>query len=335
MSPWSFERRPVGDNDILIEIKFSGICHSDIHQLRGEWGPQKYPQVPGHEIAGVVAAAGKNVARFRVGDHAGVGCMVDSCGTCESCKHGEEQHCDNDATFFTYGYSDKTSPTGITQGGYANNIVVKERFAIQLPKTIRLHDAAPLLCAGITTYSPLVKASIKKGDKVGVAGIGGLGHLAIKLAVAKGAEVYAFTTSASKVNDIRRFGAKQVVVVDSVEKLKPYNKALDYMISTIPVNYDIAAYASLVKPYGNYTQVGMPVKGEVTINNFAFNRNRVRYSTSLIGGIPQTQEVIDYCVKNKIYPEVQVIKASEANDTWEKVINKEARYRYVIAAATI
>ncbi len=335
LSPWSFERRPVGDDDILIEIKFCGICHSDIHQLRGDWGPQKYSQVPGHEIAGVVVATGKNVTRFKVGDHAGVGCMVDSCGTCESCKHGEEQHCDNDATLFTYGYPDKTSPTGITQGGYANNLVVRERFAIQLPRTIELQNAAPLLCAGITTYSPLVKASIKKSDKVGVAGIGGLGHLAIKLAVAKGAEVYAFTTSESKVNDIRRFGAKEVVVVDSVEKLKPYNKSLDYMVSTIPVNYDVGAYASLVKPYGNYIQVGMPTKGEVTINNFAFNRNRVRYSTSLIGGIPQTQEVIDYCAKNKIYPEVQVIKASEVNETWEKVINKEARYRYVIETATI
>ena len=335
LSPWSFERRPVGDDDILIEIKFCGICHSDIHQLRGDWGPQKYPQVPGHEIAGVVVATGKNVTRFKVGDHAGVGCMVDSCGTCESCRHGEEQHCDNDATLFTYGYPDKTSPTGITQGGYANNIVVRERFAIQLPKTIGLQNAAPLLCAGITTYSPLVKASIKKSDKVGVAGIGGLGHFAIKLAVAKGAEVYAFTTSESKVNDIRRFGAKEVVIVDSVEKLKPYNKSLDYMISTIPVNYDLAAYASLVKPYGNYTQVGMPAKGEVTINNFVMNRNRVRYSTSLIGGIPQTQEVIEYCAENKIYPEVQLITASEANDTWGKVMNKEARYRYVIDAATI
>src|SRR6059036_1693765 len=323
LNPWSFERRPVGDEDILIEIKFCGICHSDIHQLRGEWGSQKYPQVPGHEIAGVVAAVGNNVTRFKVGDHAGVGCMVDSCGTCESCKHGEEQHCDNDATLFTYGYPEKTSPTGITQGGYANNIVVKERFAVRLPKTIRLEDAAPLLCAGITTYSPLIKASTKRGDKVGVAGIGGLGHLAIKLAAGKGAEVYAFTTSASKVNDIRRFGAKEVVIVDSVEKLKPYNKSLDYMISTIPVNYDVAAYASLVKPYGNYTQVGMPAKGEVTINNFAFNRNRVRYSTSLIGGIPQTQEVINHSAENKIYPEIQLIKASEVNDTWEKVINKE------------
>ena len=192
-----------------------------------------------------------------------------------------------------------------------------------------------MLCAGITTYSPLVKASIKKSDKVGVAGIGGLGHLAIKLAIAKGADVYAFTTSESKVNDIRRFGAKEVVVVDSVEKLKAYNKSLDYMVSTIPVNYDVGAYASLVKPYGNYTQVGMPAKGEVTINNFAFNRNRVRYSTSLIGGIPQTQQVIEYCAENKIYPEIQLIKASEINETWEKVINKEARYRYVIDAATI
>jgi len=262
LNPWSFERRPVGEEDILIEIKFCGICHSDIHQLRGEWGPQKYPQVPGHEIAGVVAVVGKNVTKFKIGDHAGVGCMVDSCGTCESCKHGEEQHCDTGGTLFTYGYPDKTSPTGITQGGYANSIVVKERFAIPLPKTIRLQDAAPLLCAGITTYSPLVTASIKKGDKVGVAGIGGLGHLAIKLAVAKGAEVYAFTTSASKVNDIRRFGAKEVVVVDSLETLKPHNKSLDYMISTIPVNYDVAAYASLVKPYGNYTQVGMPAKAK-------------------------------------------------------------------------
>lgn len=335
LSPWSFERRPVGDDDILIDTKFCGICHSDIHQLRGDWGPQKYPQVPGHEIAGVVAAVGRNVTKFKVGDRAGVGCMVDSCGNCESCKHGEEQHCDNNATLFTYGYPDKTSPTGITQGGYSNNIVVKERFAIRLPDSIRLQDAAPLLCAGITTYSPLMNSSIKQGEKVGVAGIGGLGHLAVKLAVSKGASVYAFTTSAGKVNDIRNFGAKEVILVDSVENLKRYKKSLDYMISTIPVNYDVAAYASLVKPYGNYVQVGMPVKGEVTIKNFEMNRNRVRYSTSMIGGIPQTQEVVDYCAANKILPDVQVIKASEANETWNKVINKEARYRYVIDLASL
>ena len=335
LSSWSFERRAVGDNDVLIEIKFCGICHSDIHQLRGDWGEQKYPQVPGHEIAGVVITVGKNVTKFKVGDHAGVGCMVDSCGTCESCKHGEEQHCDNDATLFTYGYPEKSSPTGITQGGYANNIVVKEHFAIKIPKSIRLQDAAPLLCAGITTYSPLMQASIKKGDKVGVAGIGGLGHMAIKLARAKGAEVYAFTTSPNKVKDILSFGAKEVIVVETIDKLKPYYKRLDYMIATIPVNYDITAYASLVKPYGTYTQVGMPAKGEITINTFALNNNRVNLRTSLIGGIPQTQEIIDYCAENKIYPQIQVIKAEQINDAWSKILNKEARYRYVIDAATI
>jgi alcohol dehydrogenase (NADP+)/uncharacterized zinc-type alcohol dehydrogenase-like protein len=330
LSLWSFARRPVGDDDVLINIHFCGICHSDIHQLRGDWGVQRYPQVAGHEIAGVVTAVGRNVTRFKVGDHAGVGCMVDSCGTCESCKRGEEQHCDRDATLFTYGNPDKTSPTGITQGGYSNNIVVKERFVIRLPYSIRLQEAAPLLCAGITTYSPLMKAAIKKGDKIGVAGIGGLGHLATKLAVSRGADVYAFTTSPSKVQDIRRFGAKEVLVVDSLDALKPFRKSLDYMISTIPVGYDVAAYASLVKPYGDYVQVGMPAKGELMIRNFEMIRNRVRYSGSLIGGIPQTQEVIEFCAANRILPEVQVIKPSEVNETWDKVVNKEARYRYVI-----
>ncbi len=334
LSRWEFERRPMGDNDVLIDIKFSGICHSDIHQMKGDWGPQQYPQVPGHEIAGVVSAVGKNVTKFKVGDHAGVGCMVDSCGTCESCKHGAEQHCDNNATLFTYGYPDANSPTGITQGGYANNIVVKEDFAIKIPKSIRLQDAAPLLCAGITTYSPLVKASIKAGDKVGVAGIGGLGHMAIMLAKAKGAEVFAFTTSPDKKEDILAFGAKEVIVVDTIDKLKPYNKSLDYMISTIPVQFDVAAYVALVKPYGTFTQVGMPVGFQLTISNLALAASRVNYNASLIGGIPQTQEIVDYCAENKIYPRIQVIQAAAINDAWEKVLNKEARYRYVIDAST-
>src|SRR3954468_14186445 len=172
LSPWSFERRPLGDNDVLIDIKFSSICHTDIHQLSGHWGPQKYPQVPGHEMAGVVSAIGKNVTKFKIGDHAGVGCMVNSCGTCKSCRGGNEQYCDKHEVLWTYGTPDKTSPTGITQGGYANNIVVKENFAIKIPKSIKLEDAAPLLCAGITSYSPLVDYKVKAGDKVGVAGIG-------------------------------------------------------------------------------------------------------------------------------------------------------------------
>jgi alcohol dehydrogenase (NADP+)/uncharacterized zinc-type alcohol dehydrogenase-like protein len=333
LSPWSFERRSVGDNDILIEIKFCGVCHSDIHQLRGEWGPQQYPQVPGHEIAGVVAAVGKSVTKFKVGDHAGVGTMVDGCGACDSCKREGEQYCDD--VLWTYGSRDKTSPTGITQGGYSNNIVVKESFAIKIPETIRLQDAASLLCAGITTYSPLLRHSIKKGDKVGVAGIGGLGHLAIKLAVAKGAEVYAFTTTESKVKDILAFGAKEAIVVDSIEELKPYNKSLDYMISTIPVMFDVGAYASLVKPYGSFTKVGMPVGFQLTINNLALAASRVNYNASIVGSIPLTQRLVDYCAEHKIYPQIQVIKASEVNEAWGKVVNKEARYRYVIDAATI
>lgn len=335
LSPWEFERRQLRDDDVLLDIKYVGVCHSDIHQLRGEWGEERYPQVPGHEIAGIVAAVGKNVTKFKVGDRAGVGCMVDSCGTCASCKSGLEQHCDNWQAKFTYGYPDPTSPTGITQGGYANNIVCKEHFVIKIPDHIRLQDAAPLLCAGITTYSPIVTADIKAGDKVGVAGIGGLGHMAIKLAVARGAEVYAFTTSESKRDDILKFGAKQAIVISDDRQLYPHFKSLDYMISTIPVDYDVALYASCVKPHGHFTQVGMPKEGKLTINHFYFVRNRVNFNGAMIGGIPQTQEIMDYCADNQIVPQIQMIDAGQINDVWNKVVNKEARYRYVIDAATI
>lgn len=334
LTPWNFERRPVGDNDILIEIKYSGICHSDIHTIQGHWGKQQYPQVPGHEIAGIVTAIGKNVKKFKVGDKAGVGCMVNSCMKCESCKKGEEHHCETTGNVGTYGAPEASSPTGITQGGYSNNIVVTEHFAIKIPKDIDLQYAAPLLCAGITTYSPMMQYDVKKGDKVGVVGIGGLGHMAIKIAVSKGAEVYAFTTSPSKVNDIKRFGAKEVIVVDAVDKLKPWKGKLDYMISTVPYAYEMSPYIDCVKPYGYYTQVGMPVNGALPINNFNMIFNRVNFNASLIGGIPETQKVMDYCAKNKIYPQIQIIKATEINDAWEKVVNKEARYRYVIDAAT-
>ena len=332
---WSFERRPVGDNDIMIDVKFSGICHSDIHTIKGHWGKQQYPQVPGHEIAGIVSAVGKNITKFKVGDQAGVGCMVNSCMKCESCKNGEEQHCETTGMVGTYGSPEQSSPTGITQGGYSTNIVVTEHFAIKIPNNIELQYAAPLLCAGITTYSPLMKAKFKKGDKIGVVGIGGLGHIAIKLAVSKGAEVYAFTTSPSKVNDIKGFGAKEVIVVDSADKLKPWFGKMDFMISTVPYAYEMSDYISCVKPYGFFTQVGQPINGELMINNTNMIFNRVNFNGSLIGGIPETQEVMNYCAENKIYPQIQIIKAEEINEAWEKVVNKEARYRYVIDAATI
>ncbi|KAB8168046.1 alcohol dehydrogenase catalytic domain-containing protein [Lysobacter maris] len=331
--PWEFERRPVGDDDVLIDIKYASICHSDIHQMKGHWGPQQYPQVPGHEIVGVVSAVGRNVTRFKVGDRAGVGCMVDSNPECESFKQGEEQYCPD--TVFTYGYPEASSPTGISQGGYSTNIVVKEHFAVHIPEHIGLKEAAPLLCAGITTYSPLMKFDLKKGDKVGVAGIGGLGHMAIKLAVSKGAEVYAFTTSSDKVDDILAFGAKEAIVVDAPGKLKPYAAKLDYMISTIPVQYDVAAYASVVRPFGTFTQVGMPERFEVTLSALGLASNRVNFNASLIGGMKETQEVVDYCADNGILPKIQVITAEQINEAWRSVVDKQARYRYVIDAATI
>ena len=334
LSPWEFERRPVGDNDILIDIKFASICHSDIHQMMDHWGPQQYPQVPGHEIVGVVSAVGKNVTKFKIGDRAGVGCMVDSCMECESCKHGEEHYCDNGKTLFTYGYPDKTSPSGITQGGYSTNIVVREHFAVHIPDNISFQEAAPLLCAGITTYSPLMRANFKVGDKVGVAGIGGLGHMAIKLAASKGAEVYAFTTSPDKVEDIKSFGAKEVIVVDELAKLQSWKGKMDYMISTIPYAYEISPYIDCVKPYGHFTQVGVPIGGQLNINNFNMIFNRVNFNGSLIGGIPETQEVVQYCADNNIYPKIEMIKAEQINEAWKKVVNKKARYRYVIDAAT-
>lgn len=332
LQPWEFERRPVGDNDVLIEIKYASICHSDIHQMKGHWGEQPYPQVPGHEIVGIVTAVGKNVTKFKIGDRAGVGCMVDGNPECESFKEGQEQYCPD--TVFTYGYPEKSSPTGITQGGYSTNIVIKEHFAVHIPENISFAEAAPLLCAGITTYSPLMKFNLKKGDKVGVAGIGGLGHMAIKIAVSKGAEVYAFTTSADKVKDILAFGAKEAIVVDDLNKLYAFSPKLDYMICTIPYQFDVAAYASVVKPYGTFTQVGMPEHFEVTMNALMLSISRVNFNASLIGGMLETQEVVNYCADNKIHPQIQIINAGQINEAWINVVHKKARYRYVIDAAT-
>ena len=319
---------------LTINVDFQPLIRI-IHQIRGHWGSQRYPQVPGHEIAGIVTAVGKNVTAFKVGDKAGVGCMVNSCMECNSCKKGEEHHCETTGMVGTYGAPQESSPTGITQGGYSNTIVVTEHFTIKIPENIDLQYAAPLLCAGITTYSPMMKYDrVKKNDKVGVIGIGGLGHMAIKLAVSKGAEVYAFTTSEDKVEDIKKFGAKKAIVVNSPRDLKDWKGKLDYMISTVPYAYTMSPYIDCVKPYGYFTQVGQPIGGELTINNFNMIFNRVNFNGSLIGGIPETQEVVDYCAANKIYPQIQIIKAGEINEAWDNVVNKKARYRYVIDAST-
>ncbi|MFX4218495.1 NAD(P)-dependent alcohol dehydrogenase [Aliarcobacter butzleri] len=326
LKPWSFERKAVGENDILIDIKYTSICHSDIHHIKGDWFQQQYPQVPGHEIVGIVSAIGKKVKKFKIGDRVGVGCMVDG-----SCRNNKEQYCED--TIFTYGYETSNEPTGITQGGYSNNIVVNSHFAVFIPKNISFEKAAPLLCAGVTTYSPIIKAKIKKGMKVGVAGIGGLGHMAVKLAVSKGAKVYAFTTSKDKIEDIKSFGVKEVIVVDDIEILKQYNKKVDYMISTIPEVFDISAYCNIVKPNGTFVQLGLP-KSELPINSFSMALNRVNFKSSLIGGMKDTQDVLNYCATNKVLPKIEIIKAEQINEAWQKVLDKKARFRYVIDAST-
>jgi alcohol dehydrogenase (NADP+)/uncharacterized zinc-type alcohol dehydrogenase-like protein len=333
LSPWGFERRAVGADDVQIEILFCGVCHSDIHTVRSEWKQEQYPLIPGHEIAGRVLSVGKNVTKFKVGDHAGVGCMVDSCGVCTSCKEGHEQYCDNPAAVFTYGSPDKQSG-GITQGGYSNSIVVKENFVIKIPMSMDLKTAAPILCAGVTTFSPILAWQIKKGMTVGVAGIGGLGHMAIKLAVAKGADVVAFTTSPSKVADIKRFGAKEVVVVDNVSKLTAYTRKMDYMISTIPAKFNIDAYMPLVKRNATFTQVGIGAQ-PVSINMGLLVHARVNLIGSLIGGIAETQAVIDFCALNNIAPEIELINIKDINTAMNNVVDKKVRYRYVIDLSTL
>jgi len=261
--------------------------------------------------------------------------MVDSCLECNSCHNGKEHYCESGETLFTYGYPDSKSPTGITQGGYSNQIVVRDHFAVHIPDSISLQEAAPLLCAGITTYSPLMNEGFNEGDKVGVAGIGGLGHMAVKLAASKGAEVYAFTTTGDKKQDIMEFGAREVIVVDDLVKLEPWRGRMDYMISTIPYAYNMSAYADCVKSYGNFTQVGVPVGGQLEINAFNMIFNRVNINFSLIGGIPETQEVINYCSNNNIRPRIEIIQAPQVNQAWEDVVNKKARYRFVIDASSI
>ena len=249
-----------------------------------------------------------------------------------SYQRGEEQYCPD--TIFTYGYPDKSSPTGISQGGYSTNIVVKEHFAVHIPDHLSFQEAAPLLCAGITTYSPLMKFDLKKGNKVGVAGIGGLGHMAVKLAVSKGGglRLHHLAEQGRGHPEVRRQGSG---CRDDLKKLAPYKGKLDYMICTIPYQYDVAAYASVVKPYGTYTQVGMPERFELTLSAIGLSINRVNFNASLIGGMQETQEVVDYCADHKVLPQIQIIKAEQVNEAWENVVNKKARYRYVIDAATI
>ena len=336
---YEFTRHAIGDNDVLIEILYSGICHSDLHQVHGDWMPGSYPMVPGHEIAGRVAAVGKNVTKFKVGDFAGVGCMVNSCGECEHCKGGEEMFCDERKTVYTYNSRDVFHGGEITMGGYSNNIVVDEHFVVKIPEGADLKRIAPLLCAGITTYSPIMFSHVGKGDKVGVAGFGGLGHMAVQYAVSLGAEVTVFDITEEKREDALRMGAVRYVNVNNPEEQKGLNNTMDFIISTIPARYEPLMYVSMLKKDGELAIVGLPANSEcpsISIGVLPYMANRKIYG-SLIGGMKETQEMVDYSVEHGIYPEVEIIPADGAavDEAYRKVAAGEVKFRYVIDMKTM
>lgn len=325
---FNFSRHPLGSNDILIEILYAGICHSDIHSARSEWHEGIYPMVPGHEIAGRVIAVGSKVSKFKVGDFAGVGCMVNSCGQCEACKASEEQFCEN-GMVATYDCIDRFHNDEPTYGGYSNNIVVSEKFAVNVPQDAPLEKVAPLLCAGITTYSPLKFSKVKQGDVVGVAGFGGLGSMAVKYAIKMGAEVYVFARNEKKKDQALKMGAKALYTTDKLCEVK---QKFDLIISTIPTNYKIVEYVKLLKQNGELAIVGLPPSEDkvgVSIAELIFNANRKVYG-SLIGGIKQTQEMLDFSLKHQIYPETELITAGQIDEAYDNLTSGKANFRYVI-----
>ncbi|KGI56854.1 alcohol dehydrogenase [Campylobacter sp. MIT 97-5078] len=327
--PFSFSRHALGEKDILIEILFAGICHSDVHSAKSEWHEGIYPMIPGHEIAGRVIAVGSKVSKFKVGDYAGVGCMVNSCGECEACKKSQEQFCMNGKATFTYDCIDSFHDNEPTYGGYSNNIVVHEHFAVCVPSDAPLEKVAPLLCAGITTYSPLKFSQIKAGDKVGVAGFGGLGSMAVKYAVKMGAEVYVFARNDKKKEEALKMGTKALYTSTKPSEVK---ERFDFIISTIPYHYDINAYQAMLKLHGEMAIVGLPANKDnpsFNANTFIWNFRRKIYS-SLIGGIKETQEMLDFSLKHKIYPETEIITADKIDEAYDNLTSGKAKFRYVI-----
>lgn len=336
LAPFSFERRALRPKDVKIEILYCGICHSDLHQVRSEWAGTHYPIVPGHEIVGRVAEVGKEVKGFRAGDLAAVGCLVDSCRKCPSCKEHLEQYCENGMTM-TYNSIDKIDGT-VTYGGYSKNIVVDEAFVLKVPKEFKEQDlpgVAPLLCAGITTYSPLRYWNVGKGSKVGVVGIGGLGHMAIKLAHAMEAHVVVFTTSESKVKDAKRLGAADVVISKDKEEMKKRAGSLDFIIDTVSVSHNLDEYLQLLKQGGTLCLVGAPPTPHQspTVTNLIFKRRKI--AGSLIGGLKETQEMLDFCGKHKVLSDIELIPIQKVNEAYERMLKSDVKYRFVIDLASL
>lgn len=327
----TIERREVGPHDVLIDIAFAGVCHSDIHTVRGEWGPIAYPQVVGHEIVGVVSAVGSEVSRHALGDRVGVGCMVNSCRECVNCKAGMENYCINGNTG-TYASSDLDGT--ITQGGYATNIVVNEDFVLRVPESIPYESAAPLLCAGITTYSPLAHWKAGPGTKVAVVGMGGLGHMAVKIAHAMGAEVTVLSQTLRKQEDGLRFGAEHYYATKDASTFELLKNSFDLIINTVSAPVNLDAYVSLLRLNGTMVNVGAPPEA-LPISVFALMGNRRSFAASGIGSIAETQEMLDFCAEHNIAPETELIEAAQINEAYERVLASDVRYRFVIDTATI
>lgn len=332
LAPFSFERREPGPTDVAIEILYCGVCHSDLHQARNEWGGSLYPMVPGHEIVGRVTAVGSEVKKFKAGDIAAIGCMVGSCRTCGNCQDGLEQYCDSGATF-TYNSPDKHSG-GPTFGGYSTDIVADEAFVLRVPEGLDLAATAPLLCAGITTYSPLRHWKVGPGQKVGIVGLGGLGHMGVKIARAFGAHVVLFTTSPGKVEDGLRLGAHEVVVSKDPAAMKAQRGSFDFILDTVSANHDLNAYLALLKRDGTLTLVGAP-ENPAPVSAFSLIGGRKTLAGSAIGGIAETQEMLDFCAAHGIVSDVEIIRIDEINEAWERLLRQDVRYRFVIDMASL
>ena len=326
LAPYSFERRDPGPHDVVVDIDFCGICHSDIHQVRGEWGNSKYPMVPGHEIVGKVSAVGSEVKRFKVGDPAAVGVIVDTCRVCENCKAGEEQYCEK-GTVETY--NSKEYDGTPTFGGYSDVIVTEERFVHTISPKLDPAGVAPLLCAGITTYSPLKHWKVGPGQKVGVVGLGGLGHLGLKFAHSFGAKVVLFTTSMGKAEDAKRMGADDVVNSKDEQAMAAHKNSFDFILDTVSASHDMNTYLGLLKLDGVVCQVGAPDK-PAPVAAFSLIPNRRSLAGSAIGGMPQTQEMLDYCAEHGIVSEIELIGVDRIAEAYDRVVKSDVKYRFVL-----
>ncbi len=328
VAPFSFERRDLRADDVSIEILYCGVCHTDIHQARNEWGRSKYPMVPGHEIVGRVKTVGKDVQGFKAGQLVGVGCLVDSCQHCASCKEGLEQYCAEGATF-TYNGTDRHDKT-TTMGGYSDHIVVSDKFVLRMPADLDMKGAAPLLCAGITLYSPLRHWGVKQGSKVAIVGLGGLGHMGLKLAKAMGADVTLFTRTPGKEAEAKRLGADHVVISTDPAQMKAIAGRFELIIDTVPNDHDVNPYIATLRRDGSYVIVGQMTPLVPPLNPGALIGGRKSVAGSLIGGLPETQEMLDFCGKHGIVSDVEVIPMQDINKAYDRMLKSDVRYRFVI-----